>query len=1032
VPGDASGDESYIISAINTGDAATTGAITLSDHLPLNIEALQVEGVDPSDLENQATGEPMSCELAPTPRCMYEKPVVPGGELRMKISVAIHAPEGTTSPNVATVAGGGVPGSVGTNAVGTTVSTTPASFGFEGFAAALSSYAAGAHPDVTTSFTLNQSLVNVGEGHQHDEPAQTLKEANVELPPGLVGNPTATPRCTALEVEQSTCPSTAVVGMALVTLSFNGTPEVFPELVYSILPYTNEPAAFMMDPAGIPVRLDASVRSNSDYGINISARDVSEVQPALSAIVTFWGVPSRFNGPGGDRTLNGRSFGGPGGGAHGPFTESPTQCAMPLSWRLAGDSWLGSDSVGGGQGPPADATFESPVLTGCGAMSFAPTLTVRPETFQVDEPSGYEVDLRVPQNESPDGPATPEVKNVSITLPAGVAVSPSAADGLQACTDAEIALTTLGPGACPPASQIASVQITTPLLPEPLAGALFVGTPTCSPCTSSDAENGNLFRLFLQAQGSGVTVKLAGTVSANPTTGQLTTTFANNPQLPFSDLSVKLKGGPRAPLTNPQTCGEAAATADLTPWTAPATPDATPVSPLTLDFDGSGPPPPGTPLTGGASCPGSLPLAPGFAAAGQYTNAGAFSPFTVSFSRRDREQDLSQITLRTPRGLLGMLSSVPLCGEPQAEEGKCPAAAQIGTTTVGAGSGSHPFYVSGPVYLTGPYKGAPFGLSVAVPAVAGPFNLGTVVVRAQIRVDPSTSQIVVASDPLPQILDGVPLRIQTVTVTVDRPRFIFNPTNCTDQAVGATITGLQGANAPVSSAFDVGGCQGLPFKPSFTASVAASTSKLSGSALSVRIVATGGQANIARVDLQLPKQLPSRLTTLQKACLAAQFEINPADCPPGSVIGYAKAVTPVLNVPLSGPAILVSHGGAAFPDVEFVLQGQGVTVVLDGATQIKNGITYSHFDTLPDAPITSFDTVLPQGPHSILGSFLPVRANHSFCGQQLTMPTTITGQNGAEIKQNTPVTVTGCPKVHKAKKRKSKHRKKHHGKGKRK
>jgi len=396
------------------------------------------------------------------------------------------------------------------------------------------------------------------------------------------------------------------------------------------------------------------------------------------------------------------------------------------------------------------------------------------------------------------------------------------------------------------------------------------------------------------------------------------------------------------------------------------------------------------------------------------TAAGGFTPFSVTFSRHDREQDLSQISLTTPPGLLGMLSQVPLCGEPQAASGTCSPASRIGTTTAGAGAGSHPFYVSGPVYLTGPYKGAPFGLSVAVPAIAGPFNLGTVIVRAQIHVDPNTSQIVVTSDPLPQIIDGVPLRIQTVNVTVDRPGFMFNPTSCTEQSVAATITGLQGASAPVSSPFDVGGCANLPFKPVLSASTRAMTTKVNGASLTVKVASAAGQANIASVHLQIPKALPSRLSTLQKACLDAQFAANPAGCPAGSIIGYAKAITPVLNVPLIGPAFLVSHGGAAFPDVEFVLQGQGVTIVLDGATEIKNGVTYSHFDTVPDAPISSFEAVLPQGPHSILGAYLPAKAKGSFCGTSLNMPATITGQNGAIIKQTTKIGVMGCPKSKKA------------------
>jgi hypothetical protein len=318
------------------------------------------------------------------------------------------------------------------------------------------------------------------------------------------------------------------------------------------------------------------------------------------------------------------------------------------------------------------------------------------------------------------------------------------------------------------------------------------------------------------------------------------------------------------------------------------------------------------------------------------------------------------------------------------------------------------------VFLTGPYRRAPFGLSIAIPAKAGPFNLGTVVVRSAITIDPVTSALTVTSDPLPQILDGVPLRVQSVNVTVDRPAFMFNPTNCTGKQVTGTLASAQGTVSQVASPFAASGCKNLPFKPKFTATTKARTSKANGASLSVKVGSTPGQANIAKVDVQLPKALPARLTTLQKACTEAQFAANPAGCPAASVIGVAKAITPVLNVPLVGPAILVSHGGAAFPDVEFILQGQGVTVELDGKTQIKKGITYSRFESVPDAPITSFETVLPQGSHSVLAANLPVKAKGSLCGSKLVLPTTLVGQNGAQVKQSTKLGVSGCPKVKRA------------------
>jgi hypothetical protein len=498
--------------------------------------------------------------------------------------------------------------------------------------------------------------------------------------------------------------------------------------------------------------------------------------------------------------------------------------------------------------------------------------------------------------------------------------------------------------------------------------------------------------------GEGVVIKLKGTASANTRTGQLTTRFEENPQLPFSELRLRLKGGARAPLANAQTCGQATTTSALTPWSAPESgPPATPFSSFTV-----------------GGCAGES-FNPGFLAQSETPLAGGSTPFTVQFSRNDREQDLGGITVTTPPGLLGEIATVPLCGEPQAQVGTCSSTSQIGTANVAAGAGSHPFWLSGPVYLTGPYKGAPFGLSVVVPERAGPFNLGNEVVRSAIRIDPATAAITITSDPLPQIKDGVPLRLKTVNVTVDRPGFTFNPTNCEALHVNATITGehpIGSGEAPksvqVSSPFAVARCKNLPFKPSFTASTQGKTSKANGASLFVKVAQKPGEANIHKVALQLPLALPSRLTTLQKACTEAQFNANPAGCPAESVIGTATAHTPVLQVPLTGPAYLVSHGSAAFPDVEFVLQaderGGDVEIVLDGKTQIKKGITYSHFETVPDAPISSFETSLPEGPHSALAAF------GNLCAQNLVMPTTIVGQNGAQVTQSTNIAVTGCGK----------------------
>jgi hypothetical protein len=509
-----------------------------------------------------------------------------------------------------------------------------------------------------------------------------------------------------------------------------------------------------------------------------------------------------------------------------------------------------------------------------------------------------------------------------------------------------------------------------------------------------------MFRLFLQIEGSGVVIKQEGIIHTNASTGQLTTTFKGLPQLPSSNIKLHFNSGARAGLATPQSCGTFTSTAILVPWSAPITSSATPESQFGVDWNGNG-----------EGCPSVWPFHPQFEAGTSNANAGQFSPLTVTFDREDREQDFSQIKVVTPPGLVGSLSGIPLCGEPQADLGTCSAASQIGEMTVAAGPGPHPYYQKGKVFITGPYKGAPYGLSIVVPTKAGPFNLGNVVVRARINVDPSTTALTVTTDPLPQILDGIPLRLRKTNVTINRPGFIFNPTNCAQQHITATISGSQGTQAVESAPFAVAGCAGLSFGPKFTVAVSGKSSRQDGTSLDAKLVfPSGPESNIAHVKVELPKALPSRLSTLQKACPAATFEANPAGCPAASVIGAVQAVTPILPVPLRGPVYFVSHGGEAFPNLVAVLQGYGVRVNLVGDTFIsKTGITSTTFTNVPDVPVSSFELFLPKGPFSAL------TANGNLCRERLVMPSLFTAQDGAQLKQNTPIKVTGCAKARKAK-----------------
>jgi hypothetical protein len=1256
-----SGYNAYTIKVENSAGGTSNGPVTVSDHLP--------KGIVLGGATEEAVGKEWACtvvEHGEEATCSTAAPLeVKKSFPPITLHVYVAPQAANPSTNVAQVIGGGAlpPPASSTPEEGKTTITEAVPFGIDVFTTSVVDSLgnpfsqAGGHPfAASTEFVLNyttdetEGLLGPAGG--------AVKEIQAEVPPGFIGNPLNTPRCPIALLKGNNCPANTAVGYTHLVLAggkpggeiVGGKARIFPDknsdafssLVYNMEPAPGSPAQLGFGfVGGLPFLLDAKVRSDGDYGVTVGDSAVGE--KPLAATVTL--CSNGAGGVGPNFTCNAAPP------SSKPFLTNPTQCSSsaPVT-TLKANPWVEqknfvSKTVYTGthlvEGKPSQ---KESFVTGCKLLQFNPQLEFKPSatseggTTRADAPTGMTFNLKLPQSNEAAVPATPELKNLVMALPAGMTVSPGASDGLQACSNAQFGLgTEFGPGSahtepakpatCPLASQIGTVEIFTPLLsgaptiegvpakgheltcsegawsvhkptlsyqwlrrgeregkpvaeaiagatgneyapvtedagealqcqvtatnasgssvavsrqavvsPEPsplppfpppsiaapggtasvgntltcaagawtgdkgekvafayqwlrggvpiagaasetytlatedagkviqcqvtgkneskpeggviadsaavvvspapstpplpgtpLQGQLFVAEPECSPCTESnhDAENGKLFRLFLQVNDpercppassrsacDGVIVKLHGTTFADEKTGQLTAAFLEQPQQPFELAQVKLKGGPRAPLANPQTCGPVETVAELTPWSAPGLGGLTGDEPI-----------PGTPPAKPSSrfevegCPPAVPFNPSFNAGTTgptATNAGAFTKFSLTFGREDREQDLSGVEVHLPLGLVGKIAAVKQCGEAEVRaaernEGECPAESQIGTATAGAGSGPHPFFDDkGKVYLTGPYNGGPFGVAVVTPAVAGPFNLGNIVVRAAIMVDPNTAAVTTVSDPLPQLKDGVQLRVRKVYVEVNNPGFMLNPTNCKRQQVSATLTSARNASAQVSSPFGIGGCGNLPFHPEFTAEVGGHGSRANGTSFVVKVKSAPGQANIAKTYLQLPLELPSRLTTIQKACLAAVFEANPASCGEGSNIGMAIAHTPLLKNPLVGPAYLVSHGNAAFPDVEFVLQGEGITIILDGKTDIKKGITYSRFETLPDAPVSTFETVLPAGPHSALTTNVPESDNYSLCKTSLVMPTEITGQNGAVIKQNTKIALAGC------------------------
>ena len=632
--------------------------------------------------------------------------------------------------------------------------------------------------------------------------------------------------------------------------------------------------------------------------------------------------------------------------------------------------------------------------------------------------------MQVPQKTTLEAGALAEadVRDTTVTLPEGVELNPAAANGRQACSEAQVGFTgyntekgidefTPGPASCPDASKVGVVHIRTPLLPHELEGAVYLATPAPNGEAGKNPFD-SLVALYIVAQDpvSGVLVKLAGEGHVDEHTLRVSTTFRNTPQVPFEELELELFGGERASVSTPPRCGGYPTQAAFTPWSGTGTVNV--LSPAE-GFQIS------TGVNGTPCASGALAFSLGFDAQSTNDQAGAFTPFTMEIARPDGEQALTGLEVRLPAGIAAILASVTPCQEPPlGQEWKCGPESLIGHATASSGLGEDPVVLGGEVFLTSGYDGAPFGLLVATEAKAGPFDLGMVDVRSRINVNPNTAAVSITTDPgprgeaFPTQIRGIPVQLKRILVSVDREHFEFNPTSCDPMRIEGTLTGSEGASVAVSSPFQVGGCAGLAFAPKLTASTEGQASKANGASLDVKITSTGlGQANIHKVALQLPEALPSRLSTIQKACPEAIFNANPASCDEGSVIGKATVHTPVLKSPLAGPAYLVSHGGAAFPDVEFVLQGEGITLVLDGKVDIKNGITYSRFETAPDAPFTSFETELPAGPHSALGAYVPVAKNYSLCGTTLTMPTTITAQNGAVINQSTNIAASGCSGV---------------------
>jgi uncharacterized repeat protein (TIGR01451 family) len=1062
-PGDQTGDEAYVVTLTNTGGASSDGApISITDQLPAGLTPDPAGASGENPLDRKAPRAGFSCALS---SCVYSGVVIPEQTLvlRFPVDVAANPPASCAVPadatscveNTVQVDGGGAFSA--SRQTPTLVSTQPAQFGIAPGSAvtALSSTQAGAHPDLTTTAW----FASVGAQGQLPDDAKQIAD---DLPPGLAGADLAdTPSCPAALFLQKECPLATQIGVTTITL--RGLEEgAFIDPVFNLTPDPGEAAKLGFWAGEGKVAAVGAITVRGDYGPRVVFDNINQSETQLEGFsLTVWGVPPAAI----HDSLRGRAFTDFGHSASGqevvPFFTNPTSCAGVLKAELQVTSWQHPNS---GEGPPRTPMPFGPIV-GCDRLTIEPLLNAEATTPFASSATGLNVLTTMPQTyNDPEGLATAHLEKAVITLPEGMTVNPSAGAGLGACTLAQLeeeqAVEQAGRG-CPSNSKLGTIRAKSPALKEEAEGSVFLADPAPNGEAGRNPFN-SLLALYIVARipNRGIIVKAAGEVAANPLTGQLVTTFDTAlpgvahdglPPVPIETLLFKFRQGATSPLVTPPACGTYEVQARITPWSdiAQALTPAIPPFPIIGAFDG-GP------------CPaGTQPFAPQVSAGTQGNIAGSYSPIKIRIARNDGEQEITRFSSQLPPGLTANLSGVPFCpnaaieaakahsGAAEQTEPSCPSASQVGHTEVSAGVGSTLVQTPGRLYFAGPYKGAPFSIVAITSAKVGPFDLGTVVVRVALRIDPQTAAVTVdgaTSDPIPHIIKGIVIHVRDIRVTVDRPNFSLNPTSCQPFTFAAGVGGsgadfassADDSSALVKDPFQVTNCAALSFKPRFTASTAGRTSKANGASLSVKLTfpkaADGTQSNIRYVKVDLPKQLPSRLTTLQKACRDVVFNANPSACPQLSIIGQARAITPILPVPLVGPAYFVSHGGAKFPELIIVLQGYGVTIQLHGETFIsKAGITSSTFRSVPDQPVTSFDLTLPQGPDSALAApsslcsltrsvTVTKKVGRTINGHirrtrqrvrkrlpaALKMHTTFIAQNGTIFKQATPITVTGC------------------------
>jgi hypothetical protein len=1034
VPG-GPGTTTLAIYAQNVGGAPSSGQITMSVELPEGVTTTQTPGISPGGRGSWACAPSGAGQSAFS--CTTEEVVGPS-----LILAAIDAPvaaspqaSGTETVQIS-VEGGGAP--LASYEMPLTISSTPAKPGYQAFTAGAYDEEghldarAGAHPySALASIMLN----TVRSPRGFVVPVGEFKDILADLPPGFLGNPVATPQCPDATAGYE-CPVDTIVGISQPLFNtFGDSGEADP--IFNIQAPFGYPGKFRfviggrgdfeeLNPVG-------GLRSDEDYGLRVSSLNTPQIETVFGFFFTFWGAPaSSAHDSQRCSDIENKQGCGPGDPDNTAFLTNATNCAEEAAvapfTRLSFNTW---------QEPSVFQTRDVavPPVTGCDQLHFEGNFTFQPiEAAASDSPAGFSTELSVPSEglTDPSKLTTPELKKTVVHFPKGVVLNPSSAGGLGSCSEAQIGFKGADfpepnrirfnkePNTCPDSSKIGTVDVKTALLAQTLHGALYLAAQ------GNANPFGSLFAVYLVIEDpqTGTFIKLAGRTDPDPSTGQLTATFDDNPQLPFTSLKLNFKGGSRSPFATPTTCGEFTTQTEMTPWSAPES-----GPPLFVDNSfnvNSGPN--GSPC---ANTPQARPFNLGLEAGATNTQAGAFSPFDVRLTRPDGSQEPEAVTIHTPPGFSAVLAGIPDCSEAQIaaaehstgaaeqQHSACPAASQVGTTQVGAGSGPNPFYTKGRLYLAGPYKGAPFSVVAITPALAGPFDLGNVVVRSAVEVDPVSARASATTDPIPRFLDGVATRIRDIRIDLDRPNWALNPTGCDPSQVTLDAHGTSGAVASLSNRFQVGGCEALAFKPVFTAKLRGGTKRGD----HPRFIATlhypqgRSYANTGFVQVTLPHSEFLDQAHIGTVCTRVQYAQE--QCPAASVYGHASVTTPLFAQPLEGNAYLRSSDNK-LPDLVLALRGPPslpVKIDLDGRIDSVNGGIRTSFEAIPDAPVQAVTVTMRGGSHGLLVN------SRNLCAKaknKAKMTVRMVGQNNKRADQF-PALGNDCAKA-------KKHHKRHRGK----